>query len=146
MACPLSGLRCSPTCAGMILSTMRGNIPGGEETLLTRLHVAGHPDCGTWLENHDFGGFDITASSKNVSGRDACKALCEETPLCNAATFNKFSQYCWVKTIPDDKTPTSTSAGDSIRVCEPSGAFCVPPKCAVFCQNSMFHQQDHRAH
>ena len=75
-------------------------------------------DCGKLLSNYDFPGHDIApTTARPAENMDACLALCSEFPACNAVTFNKRRNVCYVKTIPENMKPKEHSAGESMRVC-----------------------------
>ena len=74
-------------------------------------------ECGKWIENGDFFGHDIPAAGTLAVSRDACMTLCQDTAGCNAVTFKKFTQKCWLKELPEGETYIADWESDTIVLC-----------------------------
>lgn len=76
-------------------------------------------ECGVWHENTGLAGNEIPGASRHVADRDACKQLCLSTPGCNAVTFNKEKQWCWIQEAQNEpKVLPSANEGDILHICK----------------------------
>ena len=78
--------------------------------------------CGYWLENTDFD--SVVVAVRDARDRHACKLMCEEHALCNAAVFLKesadataVSGACHFKVIEEHTVANPDVAAASIRLC-----------------------------
>lgn len=77
--------------------------------------------CGYWLENTDFD--SVVVAVHDATDRHACKLMCEDDALCNAAAFLKDSEpgavsgACHFKVIEEGTVANPDVAAASIRLC-----------------------------
>ena len=82
---------------------------------MKRMHDA---ECGAWVDDADLFGHDIPNSGALTVGRDACMLLCTQTSGCNAVTYKKYSNKCWLKTVPEGESHIDDWASDTYLLCE----------------------------
>lgn len=81
---------------------------------MTSMHVA---ECGKWITDGDYFGHDIPGAGSFAVDRDTCMSLCERKEGCNAVTFKKFTQKCWLKELPPGETYLADWESDTIALC-----------------------------
>jgi hypothetical protein len=76
-------------------------------------HIMMHADCGHWLENQQFNGWDL--DSFTVASKESCLTACSSRSLCNALTVDA-TNTCKLKNMPSSVVGTASSGSRSIRV------------------------------
>lgn len=76
-----------------------------------------HAECGDWVSDGDFFGHDIPGTGTLAVNRDECIELCEQKEGCNAVTFKKFTNKCWMKSLPEGVAHIYDWESDTILLC-----------------------------
>lgn len=76
-----------------------------------------HAECGDWVDDGDLFGHDIPRTGNLEINRDACVELCQQTEGCNAVTFKKFTNKCWMKSVPEGAAHIYDWESDTILLC-----------------------------